>query len=511
MLVTDRYLDERKQAFYTEAPEIADLMTNLLGSVEGQVLLEPSVGRGAFLSRLHGTPEHIDAIDVDEAALEHIRGTFPGYVQPIRKDFIQASLRNDPDFGRSYDGLISNPPYGLRLSYDFRRDLKNKLGKFYVRESYALFMRFGIERLKPSGRYVFLVPDTFLTSHNHQPLRDWLLAEAAPTEIILFQSKRFGSVQFGYGGMCIIAGRRSSGTRTVKWWDFRNDLTAPLGTDADLAQSDLTSSLKKSVSAGWIPPAIRASSRFGEGQTLGDIAECRTGIYTGDNERFLGFDPRRTTRKANGHPVDWAASVRSKIVDGPERQQGIQDGPNYVPIIRGGHRKLFEETSWAIRWEMDAVRYYKTDKKARFQNSQFYFRPGLAVPMVTSGRLSASLMENAVFDQGVVGIFPSDVRMIPFLACYLNSTYVSDVQKKAMNPGANNSAGYLRKLPIPEVSELVLGEANYLLQSLQKNGMDDFISLADDLLQPLLTTQNTSSPLSLPGPLFSRNAVKDRS
>ncbi|MGQ0741416.1 MAG: Eco57I restriction-modification methylase domain-containing protein [Alphaproteobacteria bacterium] len=179
MLQPALYLDDRNQAFYTEADEITSLMTELLGPVEDKFVLEPSVGQGAFIGSLKGIPKQVDAVDVDEAALRYTVSQYPN-VHPIHADFIQLCLNgglfNDSGIkSQYYDAVISNPPYGLRFSHAFRKGLKRRLGRFYVRESYGLFLRLSIDRLVAGGRYVFIIPDTFLTSHNHRPLREFLM------------------------------------------------------------------------------------------------------------------------------------------------------------------------------------------------------------------------------------------------------------------------------------------------------------------------------------------------
>ena len=67
-------------------------------------------------------------------------------------------------------------------------------------------------------------------------------------------------------------------------------------------------------------------------------------------------------------------------------------------------------------------------------------------------------MEGCVFDQGAVGIFPGDDRLIPFLLVFLNSEYAT-AMKLHISPGANNSANYLKRLRIPVPCELHLTEA----------------------------------------------------
>ncbi|MEQ9565623.1 MAG: hypothetical protein RLN85_07415, partial [Pseudomonadales bacterium] len=147
---------------------------------------------------------------------------------------------------------------------------------------------------------------------------------------------------------------------------------------------------------------------FADWPSLGDVAKCKTGIYTGDNQRFIGYDPSKVTKRLNGHAIQWTADIYLDPLGDEQKAKGIARDRAYVPLIRGGHRNFNEITAWAIRWDVPSVSFYRNNKKARLQNLEFYFRPGIAVPMVTSRRLSASLMDGAVFDQGVVGVFPND-------------------------------------------------------------------------------------------------------
>jgi hypothetical protein len=96
--------------------------------------------------------------------------------------------------------------YGLKFSKEYRKLIKKVLPDVYARESYGLFFYLTLKQLKENGRYVFIMPDTFFTSRNLGYLRKYIVDYAQPTHIIQFKSKRFGSVNFGYGNLCIIAG-----------------------------------------------------------------------------------------------------------------------------------------------------------------------------------------------------------------------------------------------------------------------------------------------------------------
>ena len=445
---------EALQAYYTDARELNDLMISLLGDVSGQRILEPCVGKGAFIKPLLNDASRIDAVDIDLEHVDEVRGLKAKNLNVHEADFIDYfvsdGLLKPIELSEAYDAIICNPPYGLKFSVDYRKQIKRKFPDVYARESYGLFMTFGISLLKQDGRFVFIVPDTFLTSRNHRNLRRFLVEETNISHLIQFDSKRFETVNFGYGSLCIIAGnRRSEGQHNpLSWLDLRKS-SLPIQMDSFEAAEKLAAKpLIDCFEDGWSYPDAEARVFSGKTKTLGELAECRTGIYTGDNMRFCGYCEEKPPKRLNGHPVNWSNAVRTTDLDEEEKAEGIPSGKHYVPFIRGGHRLPYEKTASALNWSRDAVEYYRTDKKARLQNATFYFERGLAVPMVTSGRLSASLFERAIFDQGVVGVFPYDDRLVEFLLVFLNSDQATDLKKK-INPTANNSANYIKRIPVP--------------------------------------------------------------
>ncbi len=155
-----------------------------------------------------------------------------------------------------------------------------------------------------------------------------------------------------------------------------------------------------------------------------------------------------------------------------------------MKFIRGGHRKPLEKTSHGLLWTPESIKFYATDKKARLQNRTFYFKKGLAVPMVTSGRISASLFDNAVFDQGVVGVFPKKEIYTAFLLIYLNSEFATK-QKNLVAPGANNSANYLKKMKIPNFKSDDLNRAQKILEQAIIKGWDETDTIRKEFMNSL--------------------------
>ncbi|WP_249103106.1 Eco57I restriction-modification methylase domain-containing protein [Parasaccharibacter sp. TMW2.1882] len=468
-------------------------MTELLGDVNGLNILEPSVGNGSLLSNLKGMPSSIDAIDIDQSLLSMTKKKF--HYLPIytyHEDFINLFIykNNLSTIKYDYDAVISNPPFGLNLSKDVRAKIKSLFPYMYARESYGLFFVFSLMSIKNGARYVFLLPDTFLTSKNHTPLRRFINTHGDPTHIVRFPSKRFKTVNFGYANLCIIAGYKRPITHSSKLkWIEAFDNHSPLLKQSDDAVWEIPGiNLEKNVNDGWYANITSAHSEIKNWDTLGQIAECKTGIYTGDNRQFIGYDVERITKRLNGHPIQWQDVYQGEMSQ-QQKECGLDSQKAYVPFIRGGHRNFDDKTAWAIRWDKEALHFYKNNKKARLQNLAYYFRNGLAVPMVTSRRLSASLMSNSIFDQGVVGVFPVSSLYHEALLLYLNSSLATKLRNQLVNGSANNSANYLKRLPIPHFQKSDCENAKFIVNESLKKGVLS-IETCDSFINYVITNQD---------------------
>jgi adenine-specific DNA-methyltransferase len=116
---------------------------------------------------------------------------------------------------------------------------------------------------------------------------------------------------------------------------------------------------------------------------IGDIADCVTGFYSGDDKRFLqvvnyGLKNGKNYNLINKELICMDYKNKSDILN------GIEDEKYFIPIVKGGNTKYLKADNWFMNWSKDAVQHYKTDKKARFQNPKYYFKLGIAVPMVSA-------------------------------------------------------------------------------------------------------------------------------
>ncbi|PGH39096.1 MAG: SAM-dependent methyltransferase, partial [Candidatus Nephrothrix sp. EaCA] len=156
----------------------------------------------------------------------------------------------------------------------------------------------------------------------------------------------------------------------------------------------------------------------------------------------------------NGKNYDLADadSVNRNYENIPDVLDGIEGEKHFLPIVKGGNTKFLKPEGWFMNWSKEAVSHYKKDKKARFQNPQYYFRYGIGVPMISSSSITASLIENKLFDQSIVGIFPKDKSLTFYLLAFFNSPTCNKLIR-TINPSANNPANYIKKIPFVQPTD----------------------------------------------------------
>ena len=205
---------------------------------------------------------------------------------------------------------------------------------------------------------------------------------------------------------------------------------------------------------------------------LGDIADVVTGFYTGNNKKFIKAASDTVKGAKNYEVIDQSMIVDNSSTDG---EPNLSEA--YIPFIKSASetRYVRNHEDWYVRWDSETVSFYKADKKARFQNSDYYFKTGIGIPMVKSSKIKAFLMQNRVFDQSIVGIFPKDKAKLNYILALMNSDIINQIIH-IINPTANNSANYIKLIPYIEPSCSALKIINDLVNKIFKLSEEGAIS-----------------------------------
>ena len=458
------------QAFYTKSTPIVDYMIGKLSLKASDRVFEPCGGDGVFVDAILSENEfaHIDICELNPESVEILNKKFSGFPHvKIREcdTLLDTELKLNSCFGGVYDKIIANPPYGAWQEYEKRAILKKMYPELYAKESYGLFLYRCINLLKESGILTFIIPDTFLHLHMHKALRNYILSNTKILELALFPSSFFPGVNFGYANLSIITLRKESNYNECLKNIFNvingfNDVEQLSEVEfADLKKYPLTQEdvLKNADHAFLIAENSNVLKLINQSKfKVGDIADCVTGFYSGDDKRFLQVISRDLKNGKNYSLVN-TETINVDYKDNPDILSGIEDEKHFLPIVKGGNTKYLKQESWFMDWSKEAVQHYKTDKKARFQNPKYYFKFGIGVPMISSSSITASLIENKLFDQSIVGIFPKDESLTYYLLAFFNSPTCNKLIR-TINPSANNPSNYIKKIPviIPEKSVLEL-------------------------------------------------------
>ncbi len=357
------------------------------------------------------------------------------------------------DCSTKYDKIIGNPPYGARNDKQ-KKELLNKLySALYTKESYTLFLYACTRCLKENGELCFIVPDTFLSLHRHLSIRKYLLVNTKIKELALFPSSFFPGVNFGYANLCIITLEKSSDVSQ----NLNNKITVRTNfkTVEELEQRNC--GVKKVVSQKSVLEGVGSAFMFNSTdkvaelindrniKRIGDVASCVTGFYSGNDKKYLhpinnGIKNSKRYVCANNE------SVRTTPLSQQEKNNGISESSCLVPIVKGGNIEYVKPNNWFMDWSVQAISEYRQSKKCRFQNSDFYFKNGIGIPMIRSSKLTGALIDHRLFDQSIVGVFPKDETWVYYLLGFFNSSVCTELIN-AINPSTNNSANYIKKIP----------------------------------------------------------------
>jgi adenine-specific DNA-methyltransferase len=477
------------QAFYTKSTTIVDYMVHKLSLNPTDKIFEPCGGDGVFIEAILDENEfaHIDICELNPASIAVLQEKFSTFQNVSIREcdtLLDNDLSFNSNFGGHYDKIIANPPYGAWQDLEKRAILKKMYSELYAKESYALFLFRCIELLKEDGILSFIIPDTFLNLHMHKALRKHILTKTKIVELALFPSSFFPGVNFGYANLSIITLQKTSNQKECLANTF-NVLTN-FSTVEQLVEDNVDELKVYSFSqqvifsnpdyAFLISDNLSISNAINEAAVkIGDIANCVTGFYSGDDKTFLQVNSPNLKNGKNYNLVD-PKKINREYKNAINALDGFEGDKHFLPIVKGGNTKYLKPEGWFMNWSKEAVLHYKKDKKARFQNPQYYFRFGIGVPMISSSSITASLIENKLFDQSIVGIFPKEESLTYYLLAFFNSTTCNKLIR-TINPSANNPANYIKKIPFIQPSssdkEIIENLVQNILKSIATVGQYD--------------------------------------
>ena len=181
-------------------------------------------------------------------------------------------------------------------------------------------------------------------------------------------------------------------------------------------------------------------STFKSGKPLGDIAEPRRGLDTGDNSQFVR--------------LWWEVSVSRSVRTCANRDVAERSGSRWFPFNKGGdYRKWWGNQELVVNWEQDGARIRDASKVpgARPQNLRFYFRPTLSWSRVTGGEPSFRFYPTgSIFSSNGPALYAENGDTCrPQDAGVLNSNTAKTLLQ-AIAPTMDFQTGQIAQIHVPE-------------------------------------------------------------
>jgi adenine-specific DNA-methyltransferase len=175
------YLKEKGQFFTLDKNIISNLLCDYKYN-ENLTILEPSVGTGNLLKEcIKFKNSVIDAVEIDKNVYEIASNIFKDYdnINFINDDFLTY------DFDKSYDLIVSNPPYFELKNEEIDKVQFNEImiGRTNI---YSLFLYKSIKLLKNKGTLIAILPKTILSGKYFSKLRNFIHKECDILDIVKF-------------------------------------------------------------------------------------------------------------------------------------------------------------------------------------------------------------------------------------------------------------------------------------------------------------------------------------
>ena len=364
-----------------------------------------------------------------------------------------------------YTTLIANPPYLGRQN--FGKALKQFMGKFYSVAKDDLYSGFMVRArylTAHRGSWGMIVLPGWMSLSSFEKFRIDLLDHQCLETMVHFGRGLFGS-DFGSVGFTFCNRAAPDDHVSVfrrlfeRHVEVRSiDVIRRLFLNAEYGRYETKQSVFDLIPGR---PIVYWASRqmlnaFVAGTPLGEIADPRSGLCTGNNSLFI-----REWFEVSAHRTYFKASDRS---------DAIASKAKWFPYNKGGEfRRWWGNQNLVVNWVDDGAEYYQYIDAhpgcgTRVQGVESYFRPCVSWSNVTSGDVSFRFFDSSsLFGHKGSAVFsesPSD--LLKYLS-FLNSAVVGTLAEY-IAPTVMLEVGQVKSLPWIEPESFDSVGVNHLIE-----------------------------------------------
>lgn len=433
------------------------------------------------------TPQDWDML---YARLEEVKNEATMYGEAIEN--LRPLIQVAQVLSQKYDVVVTNPPY--MGSANMNAKLTKLVKKKYPdskRDLFAVFIERCNQMVKKDSYYAMITQHSWMFLSSFEKLRNKLL------EYNIINMAHLGARAFEEIGGEVV----QTTTFTVRKSDIKDyngkycrliDATSQEekekmflnGKNCYVTDQNNFSKIPGNPIAYWVSDKL--ISAFVNSKKLGDIAQPKQGLATGDNNKFLR---------------QWFEVLYSKIkLDVTTRSETLNGKFKWYPYNKGGEfRKWYGNNDYVVNWENDGreIRNFKNDKgklRSRPQNMEFYFKKSVSWSKISAGKIAFRLKDNGfIFDVAGTSFF-ADEDLMYYMAGFCNSNVGLEVAK-TLSPTMNYEVGHIASFPIITDKDYVSKVTDIVLKAkdLSKQDWDAYETSWDFKHHPLIRKVSTIS------------------
>lgn len=394
-----------------------------------------------------------------------------------------------------YDVFITNPPYaGNRYLTAEVTAYLNKSYPDVKHDLFSSFVEYSFNATKENGQMGFMTPFVWMFISSYEKLRQKVISERTISSLVQLEYSGFDGATVPICTFTLRNYRSEIKGEYIRLSDFRGAENQPVKTLEAVQNPSVPyrysfdqENLRKIP--GW-PIAYWTSSRkleiFEDSIKLGEIADPRVGLQTGDNEKYI-----RLWHEINYDNIGFGYG---------NAKSALLSKKKWFPYNKGGaFRKWYGNMEYVVNWEDDgdeikryAEKLYRNASRT-VKNEPYYFREGITYTFISSSKFGVRYSPKGfIFDVAGSTIFPNEQDTL-YLTSFLCSSLAYEFIK-VQNPTLNFQVGNLKNIPVElNINNTIRTEIEALAKeniSISKEDWDSSETSWDFRKHPLLIEEN---------------------
>ena len=379
-----------------------------------------------------------------------------------------------------YDVVCTNPPYHNKFNLILKKFMQQNYPNTKS-DMYSAFIEKTFRMTKENGYAALMTPYTWMFISSHEKLRKKIMEKGTISSLVQLEYSAFEDAVVPLCTFVLQNQHINTIGKYVKLTDFKGGMAVQDEKIKEASSNKECNYLfevdqKDFEKIPGNPVAYWASenliSIFEKSYRLQQIADCRTGMQTGNNNRYVRI----------WHEVNYEMTNISSI------------GKKWMKYNCGGESRKWYGNHYNVIFWNDNGHQVRNEKGSVIRNEKFFLKKGISWKRIGSSDLYFRFLpEGFIFDQSGDSMFFEEEKWLYYVLACIN-TKVSAISFNFIAPTLNLTAGNMNKLPVilrEDYLKIINNKVKTNIE-ISKEDWDSFETSWDFEQHPMITYKENS-------------------